>query len=241
MPCYRRPVRAITFDFWMTLFRDANGAERQALRIAALRRHAGCTEEAARVAFAQAARQFQDYHLRYHQTLTTLDAVRMTGVFLGVRFDEAAERELERVYGGAIVPHGPVPVEGALDAVRLAAERAPVGILSDTGMSPGSSLRQLLGQHGFTPFISAFLFSDETGCAKPHRRAFDLAARRLGVRPAELLHIGDWEDTDIAGAASAGAFGVRFFGVLDHGNRATQADAVLDNWAGFPELLERLA
>lgn len=235
-----RPIRAITFDFWMTLFRDANGPERQALRIKALREASGCTEVQARAAFTFAARQFQDYHLRYHRTLDTLDAVRMTGVYLGASFDAPTEQHLAQVYADAIVPHGPVPVEGALEAVRAAAERGSVGILSDTGLSPGRSLRQLLDKHGFTPYFAALVFSDETGCAKPHHRAFEVATRRLGVHPAELLHIGDWEHTDIAGARAVGSRSVRFFGVVDHADRTTQADAALENWGAFPELLRRL-
>lgn len=43
-----------------------------------------------------------------------------------------------------------------------------------------------------------------TGKAKPHPRMFEEACRRAGVAAAELAHIGDEPDTDLAGAQAAG-------------------------------------
>ena len=42
------------------------------------------------------------------------------------------------------------------------------------------------------------------GKAKPHPRMFREACRRAGVEPAELAHIGDEPETDLAGARNAG-------------------------------------
>lgn len=47
-----------------------------------------------------------------------------------------------------------------------------------------------------------------TGKAKPHPRMFEEACRRANVSAAELAHIGDEFDTDVAGARCAGAVAI---------------------------------
>ena len=42
------------------------------------------------------------------------------------------------------------------------------------------------------------------GKAKPHPHMFEEACRRAGVEPAQLAHVGDEAETDIAGARNAG-------------------------------------
>ena len=55
--------------------------------------------------------------------------------------------------------------------------------------------------------------SCEVGHAKPHAAIFAEAARRLGLRPAEILHVGDRWDLDARGAMDAG-FGATLYSGL---------------------------
>jgi 2-haloalkanoic acid dehalogenase type II len=48
------------------------------------------------------------------------------------------------------------------------------------------------------------LNAESVGCAKPHPVVFETLARRLGVQPSQLLHVGDHPENDIAGAAAVG-------------------------------------
>lgn len=48
------------------------------------------------------------------------------------------------------------------------------------------------------------LDAESVGEAKPHPRMFELACRRTGVNPAQLAHIGDEPEVDLAGANAAG-------------------------------------
>lgn len=48
------------------------------------------------------------------------------------------------------------------------------------------------------------LNAEAVGCAKPHPQAFRAVAERLGLRPAEMLYVGDHPDNDVRGAAVAG-------------------------------------
>jgi putative hydrolase of the HAD superfamily len=234
-------VRAITFDFWRTLFRDAEVEERRLLRVAAcveaLGLPAADIDEAIRVTW----QEFDRCHREEQRTLSPLDAVTMTCERLGVSLQDGPAAKLCDVFATAIVQHSPVPIDGALEAVQAAAAHGPVGLISDTGVSPGSSLSQLLARHGFLDYFDALIWSDEVGVSKPQRLMFERAAHALGVKTNELLHIGDLEYTDIIGAHAVGAKAALFAGDNARHKDATSAEYVFESWrefmAALPETL----
>ena len=69
-------------------------------------------------------------------------------------------------------------------------------------LTNGNTDVQRLGLGGLFDFS---LSAASTGKAKPHPRMFEKACRHANVSAAELAHIGDEFDTDIAGACRAGA------------------------------------
>lgn len=92
---------------------------------------------------------------------------------------------------------------GAERAVRAAAARGPVGVLSNCSV-PGLVTRTLDRSALDPRRFDAVVASVDVGWRKPDPRAFEAAADRLGVGVAELLHVGDDPRTD-GGAAEAGA------------------------------------
>ena len=61
-----------------------------------------------------------------------------------------------------------------------------------------------VGRLGIGPLFDFSLSAESVGEAKPHPRMFHEACRRAAVAPAELAHVGDEPDTDLAGAQAAG-------------------------------------
>ncbi len=236
-------VRAVTFDFWGTLFRDVNAEARHQLRVQALAAATGSSMVDAAHAFRAVNAEFFRSHVDEQKTLSPADAVRIAARELGVHLREEDEYRLTRTFAMAILRNPPEPVPGALEAVATAAQRVPVGVISDSGMSPGVLLRRVLGQHGFMEHFWVLAFSDEVGVAKPQRAMFEVAARGMAVMPSELLHIGDLEPTDIAGAQAMGAQAALFCGVNDRFRASTRAQYTYDAWQQFvqhaPELLHQ--
>lgn len=226
-------MRAVTFDFWGTLFRDQDGDLRHEIRTAALAEAAGVAPEDASRALREVMAEFFRRHLADARTLTPRDAVVMAAGLLGAEVPEERVPGLAECFATVILRHPPVPVEGALDAVRAAAGRYPVGVISDTGISPGRSLRVLLDREGFTPHLRRLTFSDEMGVAKPHADMFTRTAEALGVAPSEMLHLGDLEPTDIAGVHGVGGKGGLFTGVNAAYADQTSAEHVFGSWAEF--------
>ncbi|MDX9974509.1 MAG: HAD family hydrolase [FCB group bacterium] len=235
-------IRAITFDFWRTLFRDANGEQRKECRVRAFTEATGVSVEDALKAMDTCFREFDRCHREEQRTLNPEDAVRMCVDSLGISVEPHVADGLAETFATAILQYPAEPIEGALEAVRAAAARCPVGIISDSGVSPGRSLRTLLERNGFMEYIRLAVFSDVVRVAKPQRLMFETAAQGLGVDPHELLHIGDLEYTDILGAKAVGAKAALFTGDNKRYAGNTVADYTFATWGEFvqrlPELLE---
>jgi len=97
---------------------------------------------------------------------------------------------------------GPVQTrEGIEAAVGAAAERGPVGILSNCsvrGLVERTLERSALDPERFDAVVA----SVDCGWRKPDPRAFGAAAAGLGVPVESLVHVGDDPETDGAGAAA---------------------------------------
>jgi 2-haloalkanoic acid dehalogenase type II len=61
-----------------------------------------------------------------------------------------------------------------------------------------------LAAWSFTLPVEFILISEEVGAYKPHRLVFECALERFGVKPYELLHVGDSDVDDVMGAKAAG-------------------------------------
>lgn len=99
---------------------------------------------------------------------------------------------------------------GAVDAVSAAHVRGPVCVLSNCSVPelvPRALLRSDLSREDFDAVVS----SAACGWRKPDPDAFEAAARRLGVGPASLVHVGDDGSTD----GGVEAVGGRFVDVAD--------------------------
>ncbi len=235
-------IRAVTFDFWGTLYRELPEASgvRTRKRAVALAQATGAPLADAERVLRETAEEFLRIHMHEHRTLTPQDAVRLATAALGVPLSGRAADELASFFATVILEHPPVPIDNALNAVRAAAARVPVGVISDTGISPGSSLRRLLEKDGFLPCLRCISFSDELGVAKPQPPMFIRTAAALGVAPNELLHLGDLEFSDIVGVHAQGGTAGLFAGVNERYLAETKADHIFRSWQEFIEKIDQL-
>jgi len=67
-----------------------------------------------------------------------------------------------------------------------------------------SRLPTLLERLGLLPFFDAVVHSSAVGCEKPGAAIFHEAARRMGVLPGAVLHVGDHGLEDVEGARAVG-------------------------------------
>jgi len=235
------PIRAITFDFWRTLFyASSKSQERKGLRVQRLSHLLGLPVEEIAPAFKQVSHEFMRVHIMEQRTPPPADAVPMLCEKLGIPLPAHQFDALLAAITDTFDEHPPASIPGALDAVRAAAAHVPTGLISDTGLTPGSRIRALLEREGFAPHFSSLSFSDEVGVAKPQAAMFHHAAAGLRVATHELLHIGDLEPTDVAGAINVGAFPALFAGDNTRYIEGTRARRVFRSWQEFIDALPEL-
>lgn len=85
-----------------------------------------------------------------------------------------------------------------------------IGLICNTGLTPGISLRRLLATEDVARYFDLMVFSEEVGIRKPDARIFHLVSDKLKVRPGEIVHVGDNLKVDVWGAKNAGFKAIHF-------------------------------
>src|SRR5262249_907071 len=82
------------------------------------------------------------------------------------------------------------------------------GLIVDVISNFDSRLIKILHGLGAAHWFEEIFISSRVGYAKPHRRIFETALEKHGLRPGDALHVGDSEPNDLGGAANAGIKGL---------------------------------
>ena len=121
--------------------------------------------------------------------------------------------EIDRIFWDAAAPG--VPTEGIKDFLDyLKSKEIRTGVISNIAFAPSvvaERINRLLPENNFE-FI---LTSSNYIFRKPHKRLFDLALEKAGLRPTEVWYIGDQYECDIKGAFHAGLCPVWYTGAID--------------------------
>lgn len=246
-------IRAVTFDFWDTLaVDDSDEAERakrgllpkpqarQALFLDAVRaEHPELDAAAVLAAYTEANRRASARWKGEHVTSTVEERLSEALALAGL----ARLRAFDALVHGFESMEVEVPprlLPGAAEALATLAARYRLGIISDTIITPGRGLREILARNGVLQHFSGFVFSDEVGRSKPHPRVFEEASRLLDTPPDEIVHIGDREANDVLGPKRFGFRAVLFTGAVDRGSATSQADAVCADLLQLPRILEEI-
>jgi putative hydrolase of the HAD superfamily len=247
-----RPVEAISFDLWDTLFIDDSDepvrarqgmrpkkAERRFLAYQALSRHHPVAKEQVDLAYDVVDAAFRKVWYEHQVTWTVRQrlGILLDGLQLTLPEDELAE--LIRAHEEMELGVRPRLVPGATASLERLRGRYKLAVVSDAIFSPGRALRELLRGENILGFFEALIFSDEAGCSKPNPAVFLQAAAQLGVPAGHLVHIGDREHTDVRGAHAAGARAI-LFTAIRMGEPDNSADAVCHGYEELPQILARL-
>jgi putative hydrolase of the HAD superfamily len=248
-------IEAVTFDYWETLAQDSSENLRRArdLRVDGLRaglRDAGFDRprEALERAHDDAGRRIAAIW-ETGRDVGTREQVRILMEGLDPSLPGAvgggAWPALEEAYAAPALSFPPAPRPGAAGALRdLRARGVRIGLISNTGRTPGRILRVLLHRAGLLEHLEALTFSDEAGIRKPDPRVFRWTLNKLGARPERAAHVGDNLAADVGGAQAAGCRGIHLANgapapLSDPGadDPGVQPDAVI---RGFDELVAAL-
>ena len=214
-------LRAIAFDLWETLITDTPELSRRQERLRLTRMEEilaahGLGELADRIEHAYRALWHRCHDLYWSMDLD-VPCRRQIEHFLEeleldpASFDEKVLEALEDAYAGAALEVLPQTVAGAEDLLaELRARGLRVGLISNTGRTPGSVLRAILERLRLAQHIDVMVFSNEHGQCKPQQSIFEELRRGLGVAFDEMMFVGDNPYVDVHGAQRLGMKGIHF-------------------------------
>ena len=240
-------IKAVSFDFWNTLFTEQPGAfklykeRRRSLLAAAVVSFRDVDHGELERACHLEAESHNKTWRQHHRTSAAGERVTSILSHLEICLPDGEIAELARRFEEGILEQPPMLVAGAREVLERLAGRYRLGIISDVGFSPGRVLKEVLASHGLLGAFDSLVFSDEAGCSKPHLAVFESTARSLAAEPHTIVHIGDLEHTDVFGAKQAGYRAIRFTGVtpMEEGEE-TSADFITDDLTEVPRLIRML-
>ena len=238
-------IKAITFDLWETLIADsaAQNDLRTEYRVAKTAQLLVSAGAAADISGLYAAHEevWRRCERQWSKS-TDLPFGQQVDLFLDLASPGLSEtlplkvrRQVAMVYADAVLHYPPQLIPGAADLLTaLKKKHLTLGLICNTGRSPGSVLRKLLGTFGIIRRFSVALFSDETIVRKPDPKIFAQALAALKTGASEAIHVGDSPESDIAGAVAAGMQAVW---IRKPGRAQPRCLAAIDSVAQLPEIL----
>lgn len=206
-------IKVVTFDMWNTLVKDKDYTDQRVKCLAdsllrsnvkrtydEIRKAYMTTQEYVRRVWRDEDYRFVPVEVRLEHTLKRLSA----------RLPKDRRLRVLKELRELAVMDPPELVEGIKETLDPLSSKYKLGVICDTGFTPGIGMREILARHGILRFFSATVFSDENGYCKPHRTMFEKVLDKLSVEPSQTVHVGDLLHTDIAGAKAAGMKAVWF-------------------------------
>lgn len=246
-------IKAVTFDLWDTLvYDDTDEPKRKAQGLRSKfdeRRHVvwqalnnidPISHEDVVLAFNVADAAFNNVWKQH--SITWLIEERLDVILngLGRSLPGDARDQVIHDLGRMEADIPPHAIEGAREALADLSQRYALSIVSDTIVTPGTGLREVLEKNGLKEFFKGFAFSDEVGHSKPHPSMFQSAAKQLGVEVEEMVHIGDRDHNDVKGPHAIGMKAILFTASRDNDKNTTTADAICETHADLPAVIDAL-
>jgi len=209
-------LRALTFDYWDTLYEGGALPERVALRRTAVGALLGAygrplPEEQLRTLYEESGREAERWWSDEHRGYSTHDRLHWILERANVAPRDACEHvaAAAEAVDNALLILPPAMLRGAWRTLRALSRHLVLAVISDTGFASGRAQDRLLEKDGARDFFAATIYSMDVGHAKPRPEIFRTAVETLGLPPEQILHIGDNERTDVRGALDAGMRAVR--------------------------------
>jgi len=245
-------IKAITFDFWQTIYIDSQELNIKRDELRAFKIWKYLTEIGHNLRLVDVEQSVQianDFGLSlwYEGLVISIDdCISEVGKVLGIAFNGEKTRTITEIMGMATLETAPTLAPFIQTELPGLAEKYRLGIVSDTGLTSARFLRRLLSRDKIISHFTALGFSDEMGYSKPEPTIFHLTLQQLGVASSESVHIGDLVQTDIRGAKSAGMRTIQYANGAQKqynnefktGNQNLVADAIIDNFRNIKAVID---
>ncbi len=196
-------IKAITFDLWNTLFETVSYSDLRLNLLSKYLKKRGI--KIPQTSLIELYNNFFNFINPKFKALPQHHVYTKERVFsLFEELDISINSlEVDQIVNGieaAMLENPPALKKGVKDTISILSQDYKLGIISDTGITPGRIIRIILKKYGILKFFLTTIFSDEIGYYKPHSKVFETALDNLRCQPEHSIHIGDLIETDIKGA-----------------------------------------
>jgi HAD superfamily hydrolase (TIGR01549 family) len=238
-------IKAITLDYWDTIFKMENEFNPQLYRLEKLKIALSdvkveLDDNILPHLYKEVWQKFEKEWQENHYTMSTTETVGYILDKLQVKISQSSFDSLVKYFEEALLYHPPELMNNFNNIIQYLSENYKLGIISDTGFTPGRVLRELLKLNNLYQHFSYFIFSDEFGKSKPNPGTFLAVLDHFGIEPQEAIHIGDNERTDIAGAYSVGMKSILFARKQNGSNIETKADKIMRDWSEIQSIIQSI-
>ena len=245
-------ITTVTFDLWQTLLLDNQelGRVRAQARLDGAQQALAAVGEVydmerIREAYRECylrCREIREGHLDVSFNEQVEIFVNNIDSGLAERLGRKTMDEIIRAYADSFLEYPPPAHEQALSTLQGVRDLGlRIGLISNTGMTPGTTFRTYLQNQGMFGYFDTLTFSDEVRLSKPGKEIFMMTLSAMGAAPDETVHVGDHIKNDVVGAKQCGIKTVWITGFSereDPNDPATEPDAEVN---GLGEVVPAIA
>jgi putative hydrolase of the HAD superfamily len=224
-------IAAVTFDLWDTLIQERPGGSDKVAKI----RVAGICSALSSAGLSQGPEEIMTAHEK-------------TGQFLGMVWAKSRDlsvtdqvlfmlTSIDAKLPGRLRPEDLRRIEKAYSESLLDSGYR-IGLISNTGRTPGSTLRSVMERMDILEFFDTTTFSNEILVRKPAEGAFWTTLSALKAVARAAVHIGDDPESDIMGARRVGMKAIQI--LADGSRRSPEADFAVGSLEHLPAILDNL-
>ena len=196
-------IKAITFDLWNTLIANKSHSEQ---RLQYFFRF--LQEKEILVTFDDFENAFNK---KFHFSEVTFEEIEFRHIYtvdrilnvlneIKVEISKADLDHLRQQFESLMLQDPPQLKDGVKKTLEELVSSYQIGLISNTGVTPGRILSKVLDDHDILDFFDVTVFSDESGFFKPHSKMFKIPLKKLKCKAQNAIHVGDMLETDIKGA-----------------------------------------
>ncbi|MFX1314981.1 MAG: HAD family hydrolase [Promethearchaeota archaeon] len=236
-------IQVITFDLWNTLFINKfYSDERISYFIEFLDGRKNIpsiikVKEAFNYAFHLPEREFESINFRH---IYTKDRISKMLEFLKIDLTKPDKHKIKQEFEEIMLKDPPSLKKGVKKTLQKLAPIYKVGLISNTGITPGYVIKKVLKKYQILQYFQLTLFSDETGFYKPSPMMFEMALEKLKCKPHNAIHIGDILETDIKGAKESRMLAIWFNDSFSSQSSDVQPDFEIHQISEIIEIINML-
>jgi putative hydrolase of the HAD superfamily len=236
-------IKAITFDLWNTLFENISYSN---IRLDILTKY--INKKKSNILITDVQKLYNKYFnfvnpqfktLKYHHIYTS---ERILHLFYELEILLSSEElyQIVNEFESIMLTNPPGLKKGVKDTLHILSQEYKLGIISDTGITPGRIIRMVLERYGILKIFNTMIFSDEIGYYKPHSKVFETALNNLRCYPEHSIHIGDLLETDIKGAKNYKMHTIWIRNSLQKEYTEIQPDYEIDEISEVIEIIKKI-